>query len=185
VSGIRALPGDAPDEMATVYLEASNDTDAMTEPQPLLALRAKGWSGVPSSPGVYWWYFPRTELDRLWVAELCEVPRLQLRLAPDGKVCLYHGMANNLAERVEWHAAQKLTLKCLGFGYLSTFRFTLLALNDFDYLDGSSQIDDFFDSLSIAWQAADSRDEAEAESVANFRVRITTRSTYRATGGLN
>jgi hypothetical protein len=47
-------------------------------------------------------------------------------------------------------------------GYLSTFRFTLLALNDFDYLDGSSQIDDFFDSLSIAWQAADSRDEAEA-----------------------
>jgi hypothetical protein len=96
------------------------------------------------------------------VAELCEVPRLQLRLAPDGKVCLYHGMANNLAERVEWHAAQKLTLKCLESGYLSTFRFTLLALNDFDYLDGSSQIDDFFDSLSITWQAADSRDEAEA-----------------------
>ena len=78
----------------------------MTEPQPLLALRAKGWSGVPSSPGVYWWYFPRTELDRLRVAELCDVPRLQLRLALDGKVCLYHGMANNLAERLEWHAAQ-------------------------------------------------------------------------------
>jgi hypothetical protein len=71
-------------------------------------------------------------------------------------------MANNLAERVEWHAAQKLTLKCLQSGFLSTFRFTLLALNDFDYLGGSSQIDDFFDSLSIAWQAVDSRDEAEA-----------------------
>ena len=165
VSGIRALPGDAPDETATVCREAScsaNDADAMTEAQPLLAPRAKGWSGVPSSLGVYWWYFPRTELDRLRVAELCEVPRLQLRLAPDGKVCLYHGMANNLAERVEWHAAQKLTLKCLESGYLSTFRFTLLALNDFDYLDGSSQIDDFFDSLSITWQAADSRHEAEA-----------------------
>jgi len=71
-------------------------------------------------------------------------------------------MANNLAERVEWHAAQKLTLKCLQSGFLSTFRFTLLALNDFDYLGGSSQIDDFFDSLSIGWQAANTRDEAEA-----------------------
>jgi hypothetical protein len=70
-------------------------------------------------------------------------------------------MANNLAERVEWHAAQKLTLKSLQSGFLSTFRFTLLALNDFDYLGGSSQIDDFFDSLSISWQAASSRDEAE------------------------
>lgn len=133
----------------------------MTEPQPLSALRAKGWSGVPSSPGVYWWYFPPTELNRLRVAELCDVARLQLRLAPDGKVCLYHGMANNLAERVEWHAAQKLTLKCLQSGFLSTFRFTLLALNDFDYLGGSTQIDGFFDRLSIGWQAANSRDEAE------------------------
>ena len=130
-------------------------------PQPLSTLRAKGWSGVPASPGVYWWYFPLTELDRLRVAELCDLARLQLRLAPDGKVCLYHGMANNLAERVEWHAAQKLTLKSLQSGFLSTFRFTLLALNDFDYLGGSSQIDDFFDSLSISWQAASSRDEAE------------------------
>lgn len=134
----------------------------MTEPQPLSVLRAKGWSGVPSSPGVYWWYFLRTELDRLRVAELCDVPRLQLRFATDGKVCLYHGMANNLAERVEWHAAQKLTLKCLESGFLSTFRFSLLALNDFDYLGGSPQIDDFFDSLSISWLAARTRDEAEA-----------------------
>jgi hypothetical protein len=41
--------------MATVYREAScsaNDTDVTTEHQPLSALRAKGWSGVPSSPGV-------------------------------------------------------------------------------------------------------------------------------------
>jgi hypothetical protein len=71
-------------------------------------------------------------------------------------------MANNLAERVEWHAAQKLTLKCLQSGFLSTFRFTLLALNDFDYLGGSTQIDGFFDSLSIGWQTANSRNEAEA-----------------------
>jgi hypothetical protein len=71
-------------------------------------------------------------------------------------------MANSLAERVEWHAAQKLTLKCLRSGFLSTFRFTLLALNDFDYQGGASQIDDFFDSLSIGWQTAHSREDAEA-----------------------
>ena len=124
-------------------------------------------------------------LTKCLLYELCEVPRLQLRLAPDGKVCLYHGMANNLAERVEWHAAQKLTLKCLESGYLSTFRFTLLALNDFDYLDGSSQIDDFFDSLSIAWQAADSRDEAEALERSELQSTYHYPSTYRATGGLN
>lgn len=133
----------------------------MTEPQPISALREKSWSGVPSSPGVYWWYFPRVELDRLQVAEFCDVYRLQLRLAPDGKVCLYHGMANNLSERVKWHAAQKLTLNCLQSGFLSTFRLTLLALNDFDYLGGSSQIDDFMDHLSISWQVVDSRHEAE------------------------
>lgn len=134
----------------------------MTDPQPLSVLREKGWSGVPSSPGVYWWYFPRAELDRFRIAELCDVAQLRLRITLDGKVCLYHGMANNISERVRWHAAQKLTLKCLQSGFLSTFRFTVLALNDFDYLGGSDQIDDFFDSLSVNWHAASSRDEAEA-----------------------
>jgi hypothetical protein len=134
----------------------------MTDPQPLSVLREKSWSGVPSSPGVYWWYFPRTELDRFRIAEFCNVVQLRLRISPDGKVCLYHGMANNLAERVEWHAAQNLTLKCLQSGFLSTFRFTLLALNDFDYLVGAVQINGFFDSLSVTWQAANSREEAEA-----------------------
>jgi hypothetical protein len=88
----------------------------MTVPQSLAVLPANGWSGVSSTPGVYWWYFPRIELDRLRVAKFCDVSRLQLRSATDGKVCLYHGMANSLAERVEWHAAQKLTLKCLRSG---------------------------------------------------------------------
>ena len=134
----------------------------MTQPHPLSVLRENGWSGVPSSPGVYWWYFTRTELDRLRVSELCDVARLRLRVAPDGKVCLYHGMANNLAKRIKWHAAQRLTLKCLQSGFLSTFRFTLLALNDFDYLGGSNQIDSYFDTLSVSWQAANARDEAES-----------------------
>jgi hypothetical protein len=139
----------------------TKDADGMTEPQPLSALRAKRWTEIPSSPGVYWWYFPRTELDRLRVVEFCDAARLRLRIAPDGKVCLYHGMAKNLAERVAWHSAQKLTLSCLRSGFLSTFRFTLLALNDFDYFGGSSQINDFFDSLSIGWQISNTRDQAE------------------------
>ena len=88
--------------------------------------------------------------------------QLRLRVAPDGKVCLYHGMANNLAERNKWHAAQKLSPKCLRSDFLSTFRFTLLALNDFEYLGGSTQIDGYFDSISVSWQAANTRDEAES-----------------------
>lgn len=134
---------------------------ALTEPQPLSVFREAAWSGIPSSPGVYWWYFPHTALDNLRIAELSDVSNLRLRHAPDGKVCLYHGMASNLAERVEWHAAQKLTLNFLRSGFLSTFRFTLLALNDFDYLQGAEQIDRFFDGLSIAWRVANTREEAE------------------------
>lgn len=133
----------------------------MTEPQLLLALRRAGWADVPASAGVYWWYFPPTALNHLRIAELCDINKLRFRVAPDGKVCLYHGMAKNLAERVAWHAAQKLTLDSLRSGFLSTFRLTLLALNDFDYLREAKQIDGFFDGLSISWQAADTREEAE------------------------
>jgi GIY-YIG catalytic domain len=141
----------------------------VTEPELLSSLRAKRWSGVPQTPGVYWWYFPRAELDRLRIGEYCELATLRLRYASDGKVCLYHGMANSLAERVEWHAAQKLTLRCIESGFLSTFRFTLLALNDFDYLSGSELIDRFIDSLSVSWQPAESRDAAEAMERAEFQ----------------
>jgi len=133
----------------------------MTDPHQLSALRAAGWSALPSSPGVYWWYFPRTALHQLRIAEHCDVSNLNLRSASDGKLCLYHGMANNLSQRAEWHAAQKLTQNNLRSGFLSTFRFTLLALNDFDYLRGSEQIDRFFDDLSIFWQATTTREEAE------------------------
>lgn len=141
----------------------------MTKPQLLSILRKSDWSGVPSSPGVYWWFFPLTALKRLHITELCDVTQLRLRRAPDGKVCLYHGMANNLVERVKWHAAQKLTVKCLQSGYLSTFRFTLLALNEFDYLKGTQEIDGFFDGLSVSWQAASTRAEAEALEQAELR----------------
>ena len=133
----------------------------MTEFHALSALRAAAWTGIPSSPGVYWWYFPQTALDHLCIAELSDVSKLRLRHAPDGKICLYHGMANNLAERVQWHAAQKLTLSSLRSGFLSTFRFSLLALNGFDYLQGVQKIDEYFDGLSVAWRVATTRVEAE------------------------
>jgi hypothetical protein len=91
-----------------------------------------------------------------------------LRTAPDGAVCLYQGMANNLAERVKWHAAQKLTLNNLRSGYLSTFRLTLLALNGFDYAMGAERVDRFFDELSISWQTTETRDEASIVERAGF-----------------
>lgn len=53
-------------------------------------------------------------------------------------------------------------MQSLQSGFLSTFRFTLLALNEYDYLAGACQIDNYFDSLSIAWQAATTREEAES-----------------------
>ena len=132
----------------------------MIQYKTLSALRTAAWSDIPSVPGVYWWYFPRDAIDHLRIAELSDVSKLQLRHAPDGMVCLYCGMANNLAERIEWHAAQKLTLSALRSGFLSTFRFSLLALNDFDYLQGGRQIDEYCDGLSIAWREAVTRGEA-------------------------
>lgn len=74
----------------------------MTEPQPLAVLRSTAWSTIPKSPGVYWWYFPTSTLGSLRIDELCEVSTRRLRFAPDGKVCLYHGLANDLAQRVAW-----------------------------------------------------------------------------------
>lgn len=118
----------------------------------LLHIRAARWSTVSTKPGVYWWYFPRECIDGFRIAEICNLNALQLRPSPDGsKVCLYHGMATSLAERVKWHAAQKLAIGALRSGFLSTFRFTLLALNDFDYLTGEREIDAFMDLLDIEW----------------------------------
>jgi hypothetical protein len=131
-------------------------------PQPLSSFRAAKWSTIPTTPGVYWWYFPLDDLDRLGISKHCDVSQLRLRQAPDGKVCLYHGMANNLAERVGWHAAQKLGLSSLRSGFLSTFRLSLLALNDYDYFGGDDKINAYFDRLSVAYQSAATREDAEA-----------------------
>ena len=139
------------------------------DPQPLSALRSRGWLTIPTTPGVYWWYFPASNIDHLRIRELCDESRLRLRFAPDGKVCLYHGLANNLAQRIAWHAAQKLTQSSLNSGFLSTFRLTLLALCAFDYRCGEKQIDSYFDTLDVALLPTRSRTEAEAIECAELQ----------------
>jgi GIY-YIG catalytic domain-containing protein len=117
----------------------------------LIHLRRARWATVPTSPGVYWWFFPEECLQRFRIPDFCPLGNLRLRRSQAGNVCLYHGMATNLADRVKWHAAQKLAVSALRSGFLSTLRLTLLALNDFDYLAGENEIDAFMDVLEIEW----------------------------------
>jgi hypothetical protein len=74
-------------------------------------------------------------------------------------------MATSLSQRVERHAEQPLKMSALRSGFLSTFRFTLLALNDLDYSAGAGAIDAFMDMLDVEWEAFPTvRDAAEAET---------------------
>lgn len=128
-------------------------------------LRAARWSSLPGDPGVYWWYFPESALQQFQIAEWCDPASLRLRRSEEGRVCLYHGMATSLCQRIKWHAAQTLRISALRSGFLSTFRFTLLALNDFDYLAESSEIDRFMDGLDVVWQALPSVDAAKDQEL--------------------
>ncbi len=123
-------------------------------------LRATRWSTLPAVPGVYWWYFPEAAVEQFQVAQWCNLAAIRLRRSDEGRVCLYHGMAKSLSQRIEWHAAQPLSLGALRSGFLSTFRLTLLAINDFNYLLGSLEIDRFMDGLDVVWQAHPSADAA-------------------------
>ncbi len=132
-------------------------------------LRARRWSDVSDQPGVYWWYFPEPCLDSFQITERCGADGLCLRRTAQRKVCLYHGMAKSLRQRIIWHSEQKLTLSALRSGFLSTFRFTLLALNGYDYSAGAQEIDRFMDQLSICGKLAATAIEAksaEAEEIA-------------------
>lgn len=143
---------------ALVEKHANNVTP--TAPQAVSVLREHRWADLPSRPGVYWWNFPESNLDRFRIPEFCQMDKLRLRRAQDGKLCLYHGIATSLAQRAAWHAAQPLTMSSLKSGFLSTFRFTLLALTGFDYLAGQQDIDRFMDKLSLSWMETVSLAEA-------------------------
>jgi hypothetical protein len=88
-------------------------------------LRAGQWRDVPDTPGVYWWYFPPDYLANFQIDMHCGTGPLRLLRANEGRVCLYHGMATSLRQRVAWHSEQELTDSALRSGFLSTFRFTL------------------------------------------------------------
>jgi hypothetical protein len=128
-------------------------------------LRAARWGSLPADPGVYWWYFPESALEQFQIAKWCKPASLRLRWSEEGRVCLYHGMATSLRQRIQWHAAQALSISALRSGFLSTFRFTLLALNGFDYMAGTSGIDRFMDGLDVLWQTLPSVHAAKEQEL--------------------
>jgi hypothetical protein len=132
-------------------------------------LRAGQWRDVPDTPGVYWWYFPPDYLASFQIDMHCGTGPLRLLRANEGQVCLYHGMATSLRQRVAWHSEQKLTDSALRSGFLSTFRFTLLALNDYNYSAGAQKIDEFMDGLAISWKSTATAMEAEAAESAGIQ----------------
>jgi hypothetical protein len=131
-----------------------------TKLQRVAFLRAYNWATIPHGPGVYRWYFPPEAIHQLKIDEYAPVYLLKFRTAPHGHVCLYHGMANSLAQRIQWHAAQRLARSSMASGFLSTFRFTLLALNEFDYWQDEEKLNAYFDQLWVDWQPAESRPHA-------------------------
>jgi hypothetical protein len=78
-------------------------------------------------------------------------------------------MAKSLRERVRWHSEQKLSDSALRSGFLSTFRFTLLALTGYNYSVECNQIDQFMDGLAISWKPATTVVEAHAAESAEIR----------------
>jgi len=131
-------------------------------------LRKRRWVDVPTDPGVYWWYFPSECIESLGIARYCNMSTLRLLSDASGNLCLYHGIANSLSQRIQWHAEQRLDASAMRSGFLSTFRFTLLALNDFDYMLGDAEINAFYDRLNVRWQITSTREEALAIESANL-----------------
>jgi len=136
--------------------------------QPIDILRASRWKTIPTDPGVYWWYFPTTSLLDLHVDRYCRADRLNLLREEPDMVCLYHGIATNLSQRIAWHAEQRLDSGAIRSGFLSTFRFSLLSLLDVDYFGGDAEINRFFDTLCVRWEVCSSKAEAEAIEARNL-----------------
>lgn len=132
-------------------------------------LRRSGWDLIPTSPGVYCWFFPTTELDNLMVSQFTKIEDLRIFSARNGFKCLYHGLANNLRQRIEWHADQELTKSVLASGFLSTFRLSLLALNDFEYGSGNEIINEYLDELFVSWDVAKTRMDAAKRERERFQ----------------
>ena len=67
-----------------------------------------------------------------------------------------------MRQRIKWHAEQPLRQSALRSGFISTFRKTLLALNEIEYATGFEKINQFMDGLDLHWQVTPSLDAAKA-----------------------
>jgi len=152
-------------------------------PFSITPLRTRSWADVPTSAGAYRWYFPAECLETLKIAAYCDLDRLNLHQTDDGMVGLYFGIASNLSQRVKWHSAQALRLSALSSGFLSTYRFSLLALTETDYFTGGDQINQFMDKLKISWVKTSSKDEAklieDAELNSNYHYPINIQGNHK------
>lgn len=131
------------------------------EPRSIEHLRQSDFEGIPDGPGVYWWYFPHRYLELLGIASYCDPDALQLRPAGNGKICLYVGIAKSLRERIEWHAAQHVNQSALRSGWLSTLRFSIMALAKLNYHSGDAEINCLMDELDVSWTSTQGVPEAE------------------------
>jgi len=152
-------------------------------PFSIAALRARGWRDVPANPGAYRWYFPIESLEVLGITTHCDLDQLNLHKTGEGLVSLYFGIATNLSQRVIWHSAQKLKRSALKSGFLSTYRFSLLALTGTDYFSGEERINEFIDKLEISWIETTSKEDAEriedAELAGNYHYPINIKGNHK------
>ena len=138
-------------------------------PHPIERLRASDWMEIPNGPGVYWWYFPQRHLELFGIAHHCDADGLRLRRARSGRLCLYVGIAKSLRKRIKWHAAQPLRQSTLRSGWLSTLRFSLLALGKLNYNSGDAAINRLMDELSVSWASTQGKPEADLIEASELR----------------
>jgi len=149
----------------------------MTNTYAVSNLRQTNWSTVPKGSGYYRWYFPEPSLRPLGLETLPQQAELKLHLIEHNGMLyygFYFGIAKSLRERVTWHSAQPLKRSALKSGFLSTFRFSLLALLDLEYSEsGQRALDDFMNHLFIEWTETSTKAEAEAVERAELRGELT------------
>ena len=130
----------------------------------LSELRDSNWNTIPETPGFYTWYFePKIAKGLLKTLNL-KAESLDLKTADNGYLALYCGIAKDLKQRVDWHASQSLNFSALKSGFLSTLRFTLLALTNspYNHPRTESKLNRLLDSCLFQWQATKSKKDAEA-----------------------
>lgn len=163
--------------------EESGVAASSCEPCSIERLRQSDFEGIPDGPGVYWWYFPQRYLELLGIAHHCNSEALQLRPASNGKLCLYVGIAKSLRERIEWHAAQNVNQSALRSRWLSTLRFSIMALAKLDYDSGDAEINRLMDELDVSWTSTQGEPEAEAiesaELCGGFHFPLNIRNNHR------